>query len=115
MRNFIQPGHVLTMVAPSGGVTSGQPVLIGSIFGVCATDADAGAQVEVQVEGVFDLPRRVADAAWLAGAPVYFDATNGVATTASAEGDALIGVAVEGAASNATIGRVRLIGQALAA
>ena len=42
MKNVVQErGRVITVAAPSGGVTSGQAVLIGSMFGVCAEDAAA--------------------------------------------------------------------------
>ena len=47
MKNFVQPGNTVTLIAPSGGVKSGDPLLVGSLFGVCATDALEGAEVEV--------------------------------------------------------------------
>ena len=49
MKNFIQPGNTLTMIAPVD-VTSGIGVLVGNIFGVAAFDALAAAEVEITVE-----------------------------------------------------------------
>ena len=51
-KNFIQPGRVVTLVAPTGGVLSGQAVQVGALFGVAAFDAIGGADVEVALEGI---------------------------------------------------------------
>jgi predicted RecA/RadA family phage recombinase len=34
MKNFIQDDDCITVAAPSGGVTSGGGVIVGSLFGV---------------------------------------------------------------------------------
>jgi predicted RecA/RadA family phage recombinase len=34
MRNFVQDGNILTLVVPEGGVLSGYPIIVGSIFGI---------------------------------------------------------------------------------
>jgi len=67
----------LTVIAPAGGVTAGQLVIVGAIVGVAACDAAAGAQVEVSPEGVFDLAKTPADAL-AAGAVAKVTVTNGV-------------------------------------
>ena len=36
MKNFIQRGDVITVTAPTGGVTSGQGVLVGNLFGIAS-------------------------------------------------------------------------------
>lgn len=41
MKNFIQRGDMITVTAPTGGVTSGQGVLVGNLFGVAAKTATA--------------------------------------------------------------------------
>ena len=41
MRNYIQPGHAITLAAPYD-VVSGAGLLVGSIFGVASHDALAG-------------------------------------------------------------------------
>ena len=60
MKNFVQPGKVVELAAPAD-VSSGDGVLIGSLFGVAALDALSGAQVNVQLEGVFSLPKLTTD------------------------------------------------------
>jgi predicted RecA/RadA family phage recombinase len=107
MRNYIQPGHVLTLLAPYD-VASGDGLLVGSIFGVASGDALSGAEVEMQLTGVVDLAK-TASQAWTAGAKVYWDNTAKRATNV-ASGNTLIGVAVLAVGSGAeeTVGRVRL-------
>ena len=73
MRNYIQPGHAITLLAPYD-VVSGAGLLVGSIFGVASGDALSGAEVETQLTGVIDLAK-VASQAWTAGAKVYWDNT----------------------------------------
>jgi hypothetical protein len=47
MGKNLQPGRVVTLVAPTGGVLSGQAVQVGALFGIAAFDAIGGADVEV--------------------------------------------------------------------
>jgi predicted RecA/RadA family phage recombinase len=91
-------------------VTSGDGLLVGSIFGVAAGDAASGATVEAALTGVFDLTK-IGSQAWTVGAKVYWDDTNKRCTTVATD-NTLIGVAVEAVAGGAgdTIGRVRLNG-----
>jgi len=60
MKNYVQEGNTITVAAPAI-VTSGQLVVIGAINGVAAFDAASGADVEVTVEGVFELPKVTTD------------------------------------------------------
>jgi predicted RecA/RadA family phage recombinase len=113
MKNFVQPGDVLTLIAPAGGVHSGQPFVVNSIFGIATYDAIEGAEVEAQVVGVFEfakLPGLIAQ-----GAPVWWDDTAKVIKGASAAGLYPVGVATEGAAADAPSVRVRLSGVPVAA
>jgi predicted RecA/RadA family phage recombinase len=110
MKNYVQPGHTLTLIAPGGGVASGTPYQIGQIFGVATVTAAAGAEFAAMVEGVFDLPK-VSAQAWTPGAVVYWDAGAGLATTV-AGGKIRIGAAVLAAANPSGTGRVRLNGVA---
>ena len=109
MKNYVQPGATLTLTAPCA-VTSGDGLLVGSIFGVAAGDAASGATVETALTGVFDLTK-IGSQAWTVGAKVYWDDTNKRCTTVATD-NTLIGVAVEAVAGGAgdTIGRVRLNG-----
>lgn len=113
MKNFVQPGDVVTLTSPAGGVLSGDPILVGSIFGVAAYDAVAGAEVEVAVVGVYELPKGAG--AILQGASIYFDGDDNVVTGVSAEGLYPVGAATEAAGADAPIVRVRLNGVAVAA
>lgn len=111
MKNFVQPGATVTFTA-AAPVASGAGVLMGTLFGVAATDADTGAPFEAAVVGVYSLPK--AAVAITAGAAVYWDATAGNATTDAAAGaNPLIGAATEAAASGAAVARVRLNGVAV--
>ena len=109
MKNYVQPGATLTLTAPYA-VTSGDGLLVGSIFGVAAGDAASGATVETALTGVFDLTK-IGSQAWTVGAKIYWDDTNKRCTTVATD-NTLIGVAVEAVAGGAgdTIGRVRLNG-----
>ena len=109
MRNYIQPGHAITLAAPYD-VVSGAGLLVGSIFGVASHDALSGAEVETQLTGVIDLAK-VASQAWTAGAKVYWDNTARRVTNV-ASGNTLVGVAVlaVGAGADEIVGRVRLNG-----
>ena len=85
MRNYIQPGNTVTLVAPYA-VTSGGGLLV----------------------GVVDLAKKAAQA-WAPDDQVYWDDTNKVATKTATD-NTLIGAAVAAAAANAATGRVRLNG-----
>jgi len=61
MKNFVQPGDFVTVTAPTGGVVSGQLLIVKALVGVCAWDAAAGAQVEIATVGEFDLAKTAAD------------------------------------------------------
>ncbi len=110
MKSFIQPGNVITVTAPVGGVSSGDGVLIGSLFGVAAYDADEGDNSEIQVTGVMALPKLTTDT-MAVGDPLYWDATNGHLTVTATD-NVLVGVAVSTAGSGATTVEIRLNGSA---
>lgn len=112
MNNFIQPGNVLEMTAPAGGVESGVPIQIGQLVGIPAVDAAEDERFSFQVVGVFRLPKATGQA-WTEGQIVYFDATPGDFTTTAA-GNLQAGTAVADAASGDTTGLVRLDGVARA-
>ena len=79
MQNFIQSGKTLTLVAPSGGVRSGEFVQVGSLHGFAITDAAEGVPVSVSREGVYSAPK--AGVEIHQGNKLYFDAFNKVFTT----------------------------------
>lgn len=123
MKNFVQPGSILDLTVPAGGVVSGTPIKVGSFLAVpqcTVTPAEvtaAGAGVlkfAGKVDGVFEFAKINAQA-WGEGDPIYFNTTSGDMTNVSAAGVFLVGAATEVAANPSTIGRVRLNGVALPA
>ena len=109
MKNFIQPGETVTLVAPYD-VASGAGFLVGAIFAVAVVAALNGSAVEGRTEGVVDLPRTTgAGTDWTPGTRLYWD--NAARTiTKTAAGNTLIGVSVTAAAVGDATGRVRLNG-----
>ena len=109
MKNYVQPGNTITLTAPYA-VSSGDGLLVGSIFGVAVGTAALGETVEAALTGVYDL-KKVASQAWAAGDKVYWDNTAREATKTTTS-NTLIGVAVVAVAGGAgdVVGRVRLNG-----
>jgi predicted RecA/RadA family phage recombinase len=113
MKNFVQPGEVLTIPAPAA-VLSGGPVSAGVLFGVAQHAAASGVAVDIATRGVFELAKTSAQA-WTVGAAIYYIPTTGLCTTATTAGNLLIGVAAAAAANPSATGLVRLNGSAPAA
>jgi predicted RecA/RadA family phage recombinase len=109
MRNFVQPGDVLTLTAPYDRL-SGQGALVGSIFGVATGDVLSGATGEFAIVGVFALAKAPSQA-WAVGQKIYFDAAAKLATSI-ATSNIHIGHCVEAVPGGAgdVIGKVRLHG-----
>jgi predicted RecA/RadA family phage recombinase len=104
-KNFIQPGDTVTVPAPAD-VSSGDGVLVGSLFGVAQFDAKSGDDVEICTKGVYTLPKTSAQA-WTVGAKIYWDGSK--CTTADGSGsNTLIGNALAVAANPSATGVVRL-------
>lgn len=107
MKNFIQPGDVVTIPAPAD-VASGSGVLAGALFGIASTDAISGQDLAIAVTGVFTMPK-VSAQAWTVGALIYWIAADRTCTTAPS-GNTLIGKAVAAAANPSATGIVLLNG-----
>lgn len=105
MRNFIQPGKVLTAVAPTGGVVSGKFYKIGLIFGVAATTAAEGLAFELAIGEVYEFPKVSAEA-WTFGQAIYADAAGIMTTTVGS--NTKVGVAAAPSANPSGSGLVRL-------
>jgi predicted RecA/RadA family phage recombinase len=113
MKNFIQRGDMITVAAPTGGLTSGQGVLVGNLFGVAAKTAAEGESVEIATVGVYELPKLVS-AVIAAGARVAWDGT-AKQVVVPGTGMVPIGIATVAAGNGGTTVRVRLDGVATAA
>lgn len=113
MKTYIQNGHVITVTTPAGGVTSGDGLIVGSVFGIAAYSATEGDPLELATTGIYKLPKATA-AVLAVGARVAWDNTAKEVTTPAA-GRFPIGVAIEAAGGTVTSVAVRLDGVATAA
>jgi len=107
MRNYVQPGDVITVTAPAD-VASGVLIKVGMIVGVTQYAALSGQPVEISTTGVFDLAKTSAQAWATVGLPIYFIPGSGLLTTANTSGNQFVGVNVETAANPSGTGRIRL-------
>jgi predicted RecA/RadA family phage recombinase len=106
MKNFLQPGQAIDIVAPQGGLTAGQYYRIGGLAGVVASTAAEGETTVLHLTGVYTLPKKTGTA-WSVGDVLYWDASNAEFTkTGGANSPA--GVAAAAAASGDATGAVRL-------
>jgi predicted RecA/RadA family phage recombinase len=107
-KNFIQDGKTLTLVAPTGGVTSGLGYFIGALFVIALQTVSVGGSFNGRVDGVFDLPK-LNTQVWTAGERIYWDVANSRATNI-ATGSRHIGIATEDRGNPSTTGYVALNG-----
>ena len=110
--NYIQIGNVLTLITPQGGVLSGQPFMVGSIFAVATTSQKAGEEVEGAITGVWELPKAAGQLDQ--GDPIFFVPGTGLVGDSAPTG-VLIGAAVARAGADDATVRVRLNGVTLPA
>ena len=96
-KNYLHEGWTIAVPAPTGGVHSGDPILVGGFFGVANYDAEQTLPVEITLGGVWQLPK-AATVTFAVGAAVYFDATagNGAATQCAGASDAVAIVRLNG-------------------
>lgn len=112
MKNYLQEGRTITLTAPAGGVTSGEGVVIGSLFGVATKTAEAGETVTIASTGVFELPK-LASAVIAAGDAVAWDDT-ARQVNAPGSGRYPVGIAIKAAGNGVVTIEVRLDGIATA-
>lgn len=105
MKNFVQPGNVMTFTGLAGGHKSGDLVIVGAVFGISAYNVAEGAEGELAMGGVYNLPK--ASGAIAEFAAVYWDAA-AKKVTGTATGNTKIGVAAKSVVSGATDLDVRL-------
>lgn len=109
MKNYVAAGDTVPFVA-SGAVSSGDVVVSGQLVGIATTDVADTETGNMKLSGVFEVPK-TASQAWSLHAAVYWDSSEGEATTV-ASGNEFMGVAYEAVGSGAseTLGKVRLNG-----
>lgn len=103
MKNFKQPGEMLTVNTPAGGYTSGSMYSVGSLVGIAALTTVQNESNELKLVGVFKIPKAAATAI-TQGAPLYSAFTSGVpdAANTTATSRTLVGWAYKAAASDDT-------------
>ena len=107
MRNFVHPGDDLDLIAPAGGVVSGNAYVIGAFFVIASGTTAAGAMFTGRRTGVFLLPSETG-VAWAQGDVLYWDATN-MRLTKTAAGNTAVGASEGVKASAAASGNVVLV------
>lgn len=105
-KNFHGAGDVLPFVA-AAALTSGQGLLLEDTFGVVAGAYASGADAQLELVGVWELPKKTADVL-AAGDKVYWDDTN-KEITLTATSNKLVGFAWEAADGSVSLVKVRLI------
>jgi predicted RecA/RadA family phage recombinase len=109
--NYLSPGDVIELTAPTGGVVRGSPVLIADIL-VIPTDSVAQTlRFQGKTCGVWTLNKATGQT-WAEGAILYWD-NSAFKFTTTVTSNRRAGVAVAAAASGDTTGVVRLDGIAL--
>lgn len=89
-KNFIHDGNTLELIAPAGGVVSGQGYVIGNRFVVALTTAAAGATFTGAARGVWRLAKNATEAT-TAQQRAFWDDTAKTVRNASAAGRFVIG------------------------
>ena len=113
MKTFIQPGNIISVTAPASGITSGDGIIVGSLFGIAARDALEDESVEIAITGVYGLPKDSGAVIALGDRVAWDDVEKHV--TLPGVGLYPIGVATTAAGDGATAVTVRLDGIAIQA
>jgi predicted RecA/RadA family phage recombinase len=107
---FIQPGRIVTFTAPTGGVVSGTPVLIGNLLVIPQATVAQTLPFEGMIEGVHSVTK-AASQAWAEGVLVYWDNTaKNFTTTTTSNYRAGVACVAVGSGAGETVGIVRLNG-----
>lgn len=97
MKNYIQPGNVIDIVA-AAALTSGTPVVFGNSLAIPVTNAAIGDTIAAHIEGVFELPK-LSTAVYTAGQSLRWDVSTSKFSTATAATGDLEGAAIAIAAA----------------
>lgn len=109
MKNYVQKGENITVTA-AAAATSGDGILIGSLFGIAAGDAGIGDDLDLVTVGVFSMAK-VATDVFAVGGVVYWDDAAGLVTTNDDTGsNPTVGIAVTVAGNPSGSVNVRLNG-----
>lgn len=106
MKNLLQIGDDTIEVTAPYARSAGQGVLVGSLFGICTTDAAISETVAIKTGGVYSVTILGTDVV-TAGALLYWDDTN-KRLTITASTNKLVGVAVAAKGSGPVVVSVKL-------
>ena len=101
MKNYIGKGEVITVTGPSGGLSAGDPYVVGQIPCVACVDIAEGATGAAMTKGIFDVTLDADDLvssgglAITAGMKVYYDASETPKLNVCATSNVLFGYALE--------------------
>jgi predicted RecA/RadA family phage recombinase len=109
MNNQVAKGDSIDVVAPSGGVVSGQAYQFGSMIGISPVTAAAGVLISLALVGVYTTNQKNSAEAWTVGQLIYWDNT-AKKFTGTATSNKVAGVAIAAAANPSSSGVVRLNG-----
>ena len=104
MTRYVQKGEAVDY-RPTEAVAAGDVIVQGSLVDVARLDIEAGTLGSLAVVGVLDVPKGTGAIA--VGTPLYWDATNKVAT-ATQSGNQYLGKSVQVAESGDEVVRVLL-------
>jgi len=104
-QNYIQDGDILEIVNGSTAITSGSPVVVGSVVGIALGDIAANGEGRVQVCGVFEVGK-TASLAISQGDKVYFNTSTKLVTKTAT--DVFMGFAFKSATAEASTVQVSL-------
>ena len=108
MKNFIQSGDTLTILAPAD-VVSGQGVKAGTnLFGVAVASVLSGEDMALQVKGVVELPKLSGLAVAVGDALGWDVSANELVAFGSGDKDIEAGIVVEIAAGGAATAKILL-------
>lgn len=108
MKYHIQKGDIITVLAPAGGIASGEGLVVGNIFGIAAYSAAVGDPLELVTTGVLSTSeshRRRADSRRTRGVGQHGQEHNvpgtglfpvGIATEAVGAGSTSVAVRLDG-------------------
>jgi len=106
-KNYVKSGCILTVTAVAA-VVSGEPVLVGSLFGIPMTSAAIGEEFELKVDGVWTIAKTSANTPTQFANAYWNDTAKEVTTTAS--GNTKVGVFSYAYANGDAEAEVRLNG-----
>lgn len=106
MNTLVVTGRSIEVAAPSGGLESGQPYLVGKLVGISANKYKEGETAVISLVGAHDVPKATG-AVWNQGDILYWDdSAKNFTKTSSANTQA--GYAFVGAGSSAAVGQILL-------